>query len=136
MIIGIGHDLCDISRVAKLLAGPAGERFAARILSGAEAGLLRSAGAARQAEFVAGRFAAKEAVVKALGCGIGAAVGFADIEIGRSPGGKPQCRLSDEAWKRLGYDGSARPLVHVSITHEKGLASAFAVAEMTTGAAQ
>ncbi|AJY74007.1 holo-ACP synthase [Paenibacillus beijingensis] len=133
MIIGIGHDLCDVSRVAKLLAGSSGDKFMARVLSGGEPVLAHSLGDARRAEFVAGRFAAKEAVAKALGCGIGASVGFTDIEIGRDERGKPQCRLSDKAWERLGYDGSVRPLMHITITHEKGLASAFAVAELPGG---
>src|SRR5690606_41839390 len=63
-------DLLEIARVKRILAGDRSGRFLRRILTEGE--LAQAAGKqARLAEFVASRFAAKEAVVKALGCGIG-----------------------------------------------------------------
>ena len=84
------------------------------------------------AEFVAGRFAAKEAIVKALGCGIGMEVGFQDIEILPDDKGKPEVNLSDEAWTRLGLPEGRNYNIHLTITHSRDLASAFAVVERHT----
>lgn len=127
MIIGVGHDVVEIDRVRHMLERDAGGRFMERVLHEAELALARGK-AGRLAEFVAGRFAAKEAVVKALGCGIGAAVGFRDVAIMPDERGKPCCSLSAGAWERLGLR-QPEVRVHVSITHERSIASAFAVAE-------
>ncbi|MDQ8732993.1 holo-ACP synthase [Paenibacillus sp. LHD-38] len=131
MIIGIGHDLSDITRIAKVLDGRTGGRFLERVLSGGERELALGYTGERLHQFTAGRFAAKEAVVKAFGCGIGNVIGFTDIEILRGSCGKPECYLSAAAWERL----RLRPedvRIHVTITHERMLASAFAVAERIT----
>jgi holo-[acyl-carrier protein] synthase len=127
MIAGIGHDLCDVTRVERLLQGPAGQRFEERVLAPSERGLAAGLAGRRRAEFVAGRFAAKEAVSKALGCGIGGIAGFRDIEVLRSASGRPRCELSPGTLQALGL--AEQPLLHVSITHERGLASAVAVLE-------
>jgi holo-[acyl-carrier protein] synthase len=82
----------------------------------------------RKPEYVAGRFAAKEAVVKALGCGIGWQVGFQDIEVTPDAAGRPECRVSPAALERLGLAPAAVRL-HLSITHNATTAGAFAVAE-------
>ena len=127
MIIGIGHDVVEIERLRRILDKREGERFMERVLHVEELEYAR-AKQGRLAEFVAGRFAAKEAVVKALGCGIGAVVGFHDIAIMPDALGKPCCSLSDVAWERLGYRPSD-VRVHVSISHERSIASAFATVE-------
>jgi len=157
LIIGVGIDLLDLDRVRKLLMQTAGERFIERVLTPAERELLeRRLGAtiaetldalrsskqsgqaggaasgippkmARLTEFVAGRFSAKEAVVKALGCGVGKAVGFQDIEVLPDSMGKPNVRLSPAAAGRLSLDASCR--IHLSITHSRDTAGAYAVAE-------
>jgi len=131
MIVGIGHDVVEIGRVARIMEGTAAERFRRRVLTDAECEAARARG--NSAEFVAGRFAAKEAVVKALGCGIGQAVGFRDIEIMPDAAGKPHCVLSADAWSRLASAGGrfadGPVLLHVSISHERSIASAFAIAE-------
>jgi holo-[acyl-carrier protein] synthase len=126
VIIGIGHDVVEIGRINVILNSTSGERFMRRVLTEAE--LAEAHKRANRAEFVAGRFAAKEAVVKALGCGIGAAISFGDIEIMPDLSGKPYCTLSEQAWIRLGMKKDACRL-HVSISHERSLASAFAVLE-------
>lgn len=129
MIYGIGHDVVEIGRVEQMLAAKTGERFSQRVLTPRE--LLLPGCTTRPAEFLAGRFAAKEAVSKAFGCGIGRVLGFADMEVlpeAEDGSGKPYVRLSDEAWERLGLS-AAHYAVHLSITHERHLASAFAVVE-------
>ncbi|MBP1992362.1 holo-ACP synthase [Paenibacillus eucommiae] len=126
MILGIGTDLVEISRMRKALEQTTGERFLERILTPAERELaLQRRG--RLAEFAAGRFAAKEAIVKALGCGIGKQVGFQDIEVLPDSLGKPECRISPGALQRAGQEESLR--VHISITHTESMASAYAIAE-------
>lgn len=129
MIYGIGHDVLEIARITGLMNRNAGKRFAARVLTPQEQ-VLADGKAGREAEFIAGRFAAKEAVVKALGCGIGETVGFQDIGILPDPLGKPQVSLAPQAWERLGLP-AGEYTVHLTITHGRELASAFAVVERT-----
>ncbi|RCW47468.1 holo-ACP synthase [Paenibacillus prosopidis] len=131
MIIGIGHDLTDIKRVAKVLDGRLGGRFLKRVLSPREQELAVQYAGERLHQFTAGRFAAKEAVAKAFGCGIGNVMGFTDIDIVPGSCGKPECSLSEEAWSRLGHSPD-KVRIHVTISHERTLASAFAVAERIT----
>lgn len=128
MIIGIGHDLSDITRVAKLVSGSKSSRFLERVLSYGERELAAAYSGHRLSQFTAGRFAAKEAVVKAFGCGIGQIIGLSDIEILPDSSGKPECSLSAQAWHRLGLTPD-EVRIHVTITHERELASAFAVVE-------
>ncbi|WP_223067029.1 holo-ACP synthase [Paenibacillus caui] len=127
MIHGIGHDVVEIDRMNKILASRTGARFLQRILTAAEAALPGLN--ARPAEFAAGRFAAKEAISKAFGCGIGRQLGFGDIEILPDEWGKPHASISAQAWERLGMQGGRGISVHLSITHERSLASAFCIVE-------
>lgn len=127
MIIGIGHDLVEIERIEKLLCQRYGDVFMRRVLTEAEYNMAQER-KGRIAEFVAGRFSAKEAVVKALGCGIGLKAGFQDVEIIPNESGKPECTITTEAFQRLGIQpGSVR--IHVSITHNDTIASAYVVVE-------
>lgn len=128
MIIGIGHDLSDITRIAKILDGRTSSRFLERVLSAGEREQAALYSGERLHQFTAGRFAAKEAVVKAFGCGVGNIIGLTDIEILRGSLGKPECSLSAAAWERLGLSPES-VRIHVTITHERKLASAFVVAE-------
>ncbi|NOU93535.1 holo-[acyl-carrier-protein] synthase [Paenibacillus sp. LMG 31456] len=127
MIIGVGTDLLEIARVKAIIESNAGERFIARVLTPAERELA-SQRQGRLVEFVAGRFAAKEAVSKALGCGIGKQVSLQDIEVIPGSLGKPLCQVSQEALERL----QLKPkeiVIHLSITHTKDMAMAYAVVE-------
>lgn len=128
MIVGIGLDVVELERMSKLLAGPGKDRFAARVLTEQEYRSWSSLQQRRALEFISGRFAAKEAVVKAIGCGIGAAVGFKDIEVLPDERGKPVCTLSEASINRLGWAGQAFKL-HLAITHERNLAAATALVE-------
>lgn len=131
MIIGIGTDIVGLERIGRMAEGARGEAFARRVLTEAEREIaLGKKARARYVEFLAGRWAAKEAVSKALGCGIGATLGFHDIELLPDERGKPRCTVSPAAWERLGRPTAA---VHVSISHADGWASAFAVAEARDG---
>ncbi|UHA74918.1 holo-ACP synthase [Paenibacillus sp. 481] len=127
MIYGIGHDIVEIERIQRILSGDISKRFIARLLTSEEQVLHQERGG-RQTEFVAGRFAAKEAVVKAIGTGIGAKVGFQDIEVLPDHLGKPYCRLSERAWSRLGLSAHEY-VIHISISHQPNLASAYAIME-------
>lgn len=128
MIYGIGHDVLEIRRVDTLMRGPQGQRFMERILTGSERELADGRGG-RRMEYVAGRFAAKEAVSKAFGCGIGSQIGFKDIEVLPDKLGRPVAGLSREAWTRLGIGEPERYIIHLTISHQTELASAFAVIE-------
>ncbi|MBB3113007.1 holo-[acyl-carrier protein] synthase [Paenibacillus phyllosphaerae] len=128
MIVGIGHDMTNLERIKAIAEGEAGERFLRRILTSAEQERAAGLGGVRRLEYIAGRFAAKEAVAKALGCGIGGSLSFQDIEIGRDDNGKPCATLAAGAWNKLGHDqGSTK--IHVTITHERPFASAFVIVE-------
>ena len=129
MILGIGTDLLEIGRMRELLDKEGGDRFLVRILTPEELRLAEER-EGRLAEYAAGRFAAKEAVVKAIGCGIGRTVGFQDVTVLPEPGGggRPHAKLSAAAVQRLGWD-SANVRIHLSITHTREYASAYAVVE-------
>lgn len=130
MIYGIGNDMVEIERMHRILQGRSGERLRERVLTLAERGLPGSH--SRPAEFLAGRFAAKEAISKAFGCGIGKLLSFQDIEVMPGDHGKPLAFLSEEAWVRLGMQRE-QVCIHISITHERKLAAAFAVIEVKDG---
>lgn len=121
MILGIGTDLCEIARMQEAMENP---RFVPRVCTPAERERLESLCLERRAERLAGMFAAKEAVAKALGTGF-VGFGFADIEILAEPGGRPTAQLTGGALRAL-----AQPArIHLSISHDGGLALAFAVIE-------
>jgi len=94
MIVGIGVDIAETARFEKLSA-KFGERFARRILTDDE---LTEFGRRKQSNlFLATRFAAKEAVAKALGTGIGEQLGFHSIQIENDKQGKPLLRFLGSA---------------------------------------
>ena len=88
MIVGIGTDIIQIPRIEKVLA-LYGERFIDRILSENEKKKLTTLNKYSYANFLAKRFAAKEAISKAFGVGIGSQLSFKDISIVNDHLGKP-----------------------------------------------
>ena len=115
MIKGIGLDIVEIQRIRKISTSQ--PKFAERILTEVERKIYCKLSGDRQLEYLAGRFAAKEAFSKALGTGIGKEVGFQDIEIVNDSRGKPVI---------------SKPLsqgVHLSITHTKDYAVAQIIIE-------
>lgn len=82
----------------------------------------------RRYEFLAGRFAAKEAIAKAFGTGIGQQLGWRDIEILPNAKGQPLVRLSERAQEQLLAKQAYS--IHLSISHSDGIAVAMAVWEV------
>jgi len=117
-----GIDIVRIARIERL-GQEAG--FRERIFSAAELAAAEKRGF--RAEFFAGRWAAKEAVAKALGCGFGKDCSPAEIEILPDGRGAPQVRLSGAAAATAREEGILS--WSVSISHERDYATALAVAE-------
>ena len=126
MIIGMGTDIVELARVEAAIARN-GEAFLRRVYTEKE---LAEAGGRR--ERLGGRWAAKEAAAKALGCGIGAMCSFTDIEISDAPSGAPMLSCDAPAAKLLAE--KYRELRwHVSISHEHAYAVATVIVEAPDG---
>ena len=116
MCKGVGIDLCDIARMQAWLDEGRSMR---RLFTQEEQAYISSKGATA-AQTMAGLFAAKEAILKALGTGM--SVAMTDIHITHTELGQPVATLTGKAAEFGGR-------VHLSITHEGGMAAAFAVWE-------
>ncbi len=120
MIVGMGTDIALIARIRKLRPAAV-----ARLLTPKEQAYCgRYADAPAR---VAGRFAAKEAVLKALGTGLSDGIGWHQIEILPDAKGCPRTKFSGAARRHLGALGATR--CHVSISHQGDYAVAFAILE-------
>ncbi len=128
MIIGIGSDLVDIRRIEKSIER-FGEKFTGRCFTDEEQ--ARSNGRKDMAASYAKRFAAKEAMSKALGTGIAEGVFWREIGVINLPNGKPGLELTGGAAKFLErlVPAGHRPVVHLTITDEFPYAQAFVVIE-------
>ena len=124
MIVSIGVDLIEINRIASALDRNA-NRFRDRIFTTSEINYCEGRGS-RLASY-AGRFAAKEAVMKALGMGWFDGVFWRDIEVVSGTNGAPSVRLSGYAKQRFNHIGAAK--AHLSISHSRDLAIAQVVFE-------
>ena len=129
MIYGIGTDLVEIGRIAAAV-DRFGERFVERILGPQERARYearRARSARRGLAFLATRFAAKEAVSKAIGLGLRSPMTWRAAEIVNAPSGQPQVlahgALADFLLQR-------RLRLSVSVTDEQAMAMAFVVAEV------
>ena len=123
MIFGIGTDIVEIDRIAKVIARH-GERFTEYILTESE--IAEAARRGDRISYIAGRWAAKESVAKSLGCGLGARCAWRDIEIVPDENGAPTVHLSGAGLQTMKSNGIAR--IFISISHERGHAVATAVA--------
>ncbi|PKM31221.1 MAG: holo-ACP synthase [Gammaproteobacteria bacterium HGW-Gammaproteobacteria-11] len=119
MIKGIGTDLVLVSRIEAAIERQ-GVRFAERILTESE--LQRYHQHARPARFLAKRFAAKEAVLKALGTGLAQGMSWQHIQIDRDDHGAPLVLLSGQALHRLQQAGGGSMLLSLSDEREQALA--------------
>ena len=128
MIIGIGSDLIDITRIEKTLERH-GARFIDRVYTDVEK--TKSEGRKQRAASYAKRFAAKEACSKALGTGLSHGVFWRDMGVVNLPGGKPTMHLTGGAAERLAKLTPAghRALIHLTITDDFPLAQAFVIIE-------
>ena len=130
MIIGIGSDLIDITRIATVIERH-GERFLDRIFTEAER--AKAERRAKNEKMVvatyAKRFAAKEACAKALGTGLRTGVFFRDMGVVNLPSGKPTLRLTGGALRRLEHitpEGYV-PQIDLALTDEWPYAQAFVI---------
>jgi holo-[acyl-carrier protein] synthase len=125
VIVGLGMDLVEIGRIARILDGPPGmaERFLARVFTPAEQAACD--GRRDRAAAYAARFAAKEAGYKALAVATGAR--WRDFEVTRPGGGAPLLTLHGAASAAAGARGVRR--VHLTLTHDGGMAAATVVLE-------
>lgn len=124
MIVGHGVDVQDVSRIRKILAFSE-EDFLVATFSKAEREIEH--GEQEQAEFLAGRLAAKEAVAKALGTGFAGDIACRHVEILRKEGGQPEAHLTGAASEMSQSLGITRWLVSISHSESSAFASAIAV---------
>lgn len=122
MILGIGTDLVKIERISKSLER-SGEKFAKRILASAE--LTHFNNSKVPAQFLAKRFAVKEAAGKALGTGIGQGVRWRDITVEHDTIGAPILKFHGRAAELAELKGVE--VMHVSISDEMEYATAFVI---------
>jgi holo-[acyl-carrier protein] synthase len=124
VILGVGIDIIEVARIQGSYER-FGERFLNRILHPNEIAYCLSHKV--PAPFLAARFAAKEAISKAFGTGIGAQLGWQDMEVGRKESGEPFVILH-EAGKKLLEERKARVVV-ISLSHTQEHAAAVAILE-------
>jgi len=124
MILGIGADVVEVARVARLLERY-GERFARRVLGEIEWDDFRAT--LHPDRYLASRFAVKEAFAKAFGTGLRAPVLLTHISVAHDASGRPLLRLAPELQalsERRGVKAH-----HVTLTHERSIACAVVVLE-------
>ncbi len=119
MILGIGTDIVDISRISRLCKRY-GDGFLEKFMSPDERLCIP---VKRADEFIAGRFAAKESLIKAMG---GRSFPAADISILPDENGRPNIQGTGQLEEILGM---GKITAHVSISHERGYAVAMVVLE-------
>ncbi|KQR21396.1 holo-ACP synthase [Microbacterium proteolyticum] len=119
MIVGIGVDVVDVPRFAATLART--PRLLPRLFAPAERVL--------KPRSLAARYAAKEALIKALGGSDG--VHWTDIEVASEPSGRPIFALTGETAATVA--GRGITALHLSMSHDAGLATAYVIAEAASG---
>ncbi len=124
MIVGLGSDLVRIDRLEKALLR-FGDGFARRVFTDGERQLCDAR--KNRAACYAKRFAAKEALTKALGTGMRGGIWFQDVEVLNDDLGRPVMTVSGAARERMQHLGAET--THVSLSDEGGFALAFVVLE-------
>ena len=125
MIIGIGHDICEIDRIAETLARH-GERFLERTFTQTEIDYADSKPEHLRTATLAKRFAAKEAVLKAIGTGHAHGLYLKDIGVTNDEHGKPSITLHGKAKSAL----PANATIHISLSDTDTIASAYVIIEV------
>ena len=120
MTIAIGTDIVEIQRIASALERQ-GDKFVQRILTKSEIVEYQARG--NSVAFLAKRFAAKEAIAKALGTGIGRGISFQQLIVSNNSYGAPQVELRANAAERLKQLGGSKVLL--SLSDEKSYALAY-----------
>ncbi len=124
MIVGTGIDIAEVDRVAASIER-FGIRFLERVFTATEIRYCESK--ANKAERYAGRFAAKEAAMKAIGTGWSRGVRWQDVEVTRVPGGRPTITFHGKAKDFFHKLGAVH--AHLSITHTRQSALAQVILE-------
>lgn len=124
MILGIGSDLAEVPRI-RASRERFGDRFLQRVYTDTE--IRYALSKANKDERLAGRFAAKEAGMKALGTGLAGGVTWKDFAVTREPSGKPTLALRGRAAEIAAAKGIRH--IHLTITHTAELAMAVVVME-------
>ena len=124
MILGVGIDIIEVTRIQASFE-KFGERFVNRILHPDEIAYCLSHKS--PSPFIAVRFAAKEAISKAFGTGIGAQLGWHDMEVRRKESGEPYVILHGGGKELLGARGGRAVLI--SLSHTQSYAAAMAILE-------
>ncbi len=119
MILGTGIDLAEVGRIRDAI-GRYGDRFIHRIYTAAEIAYVERK--ANRFERYAGRFAAKEAGMKAIGTGWKRGVRWVDFEVSNLPSGRPTLRLHGEAARLAGQMGVKSISLSITHTAEMGMA--------------
>jgi holo-[acyl-carrier protein] synthase len=123
MIVGIGTDICEISRIERIIKRQ--DKFIERVLTTQEqAEFFRRK---HSAAFLASRFAAKEAALKALGTGLANGIRWQDLNISNLSSGQPILALSGRAEEIAQQKGVAS--IHLTLSDEQNYAVAFVVME-------
>jgi len=126
MIIGTGIDLAEVERIQQALEDPRiGRRFRQRVFTEKEIAYCENKRRGKY-ESYAGRFAAKEAVMKALGRSWGSKVCWLDIEVMRARSGKPEIALHDKTAELADQLGVRRWALSITHTKQHGLAYVIA----------
>lgn len=126
-IVGHGIDLTSVDRIREMVADH-GHRFLDRVFTIAEReSAMKQANDSKRAEHLAGRFAAKEAALKALGTGWRDGIAWTDVEVLNQPSGAPSLRLHGKALEIA--DSLGARMYHVSISHAANVATASVILE-------
>ncbi len=127
MIVSVGVDMIEVARVREALENSkTGRRFRQRVYTEKEIRYCEKKGRTKYQSY-AGRFAAKEAVMKALGRGWGSTIAWADIEVLPAPGGRPEIHLHNKSSAFARERGIRR--LALSITHTADHALAYVIAQ-------
>jgi holo-[acyl-carrier protein] synthase len=130
MIVSVGVDMIEVERIKRALEDARlGRRFRDRVYTDKEVRYCERKGRGKYQSY-AGRFAAKEAIMKALGRGWGSSVGWSDIEVLPARGGRPEVclhRKTSALARELGIQNFS-----LSITHTQDYAMAYVIAQSET----
>lgn len=124
-LAGIGVDMVEIARMEKVLARR--PNFATHVFTAEERAYCDRM--ARPAQHYAARFAAREAVLKALGTGFSLGIGFADVSVARNEAGRPEVVLAGRAAEVAAERGVREVALSLSYTHDIAVANAVAMTD-------
>lgn len=122
MILGLGTDIIEISRIEKVVS-KFGEKFLAKLFTSKEIESIRAR--KYSAQHIAGRFAAKEAIIKALDPDWNKDFTWKSLEILNGPSGVPEANTVGDFSKKLPENSQ----IHLSISHSENYATAVAILE-------